>query len=370
MFKWQYFSKTNSSNGYEDVLDNLKSYTKDKYKLASDIDKENMIKEILNIYRSKNIFPIQYYNDDGVFEQIQNCINKEVSWNGNILDFKYNQGSSLCRFLFPNILKVECGKDKRTLYNKFYDDYLLKRSIMFCLNHKNVTYPVVPTALKDGLEMSGGGVPKNFKPMNAKALYERYCPKNGIIYDYACGFGGRMLGALTSKNNYTYIGVEPNIETYTYLNKLGLYIEHVTKRNKSYKVYCMGSEDFMVQENHFDFAFSSPPYFNLEKYSNEPTQCYNRFPELEQWFIGYVKPTIENTYKMLKPNSYYAVNIADFKVNNKIVQYVDRWVELCLKSGFKFKEQIFLKLETRRGDGHKENNKYIEKKESVYLFIK
>ena len=41
--------------------------------------------------------------------------------------------------------------------------------------------------------------------MKAKALYEKYCPENGIIYDFACGFGGRMLGALSSKKNFKYL---------------------------------------------------------------------------------------------------------------------------------------------------------------------
>ena len=57
------------------------------------------------------------------------------------------------------------------------------------------------------------------------------------------------------------------------------------------------------------FCFSSPTYFNLEKYSDEPTQSYNKFNNLEDWFKGFVKPTIENIYKILKSNCYYAVTL-------------------------------------------------------------
>ena len=38
------------------------SYTKDKYMKADDVLKEQMIQEVFNIYRTKNIFPITYYN--------------------------------------------------------------------------------------------------------------------------------------------------------------------------------------------------------------------------------------------------------------------------------------------------------------------
>ena len=155
--------------------------------------------------------------------------------------------------------------------------------------------------------------------MNAKALYEYYVPKNGIIYDFAGGFGGRMLGALSSKNEYKYIAVEPCNETYEGLLQLGEHIESVTKRNNSFEIYKIGSEDFDYGKQGFvDFAFSSPPYFNLEVYSDEETQCYNKFNELDLWLEGYVRPTIRNIYKLLKDDGKYAVNIADFKFRNKI----------------------------------------------------
>lgn len=210
----------------------------------------------------------------------------------------------------------------------------------------------------------------NFKPMNAKALYERYVPNNGVIFDYACGFGGRMLGALSSKNNYVYFGVEPNTETYENLNKLGGYIEQVTGRSGSFKIACKGSEDIRLKKSNFvDFAFSSPPYFSLEKYSDEDTQCYIKFPTIEEWFDGYVKPTIQNIYNMLKPSCYYAVNIADFKIGKNEVKFVDKWIEISEDIGFKYDHQIHMKLQTRRGVGHDEDNKRT-KKEGIFVFKK
>lgn len=262
MIQWNYISKTPSSNGYEDVIDKLKSYTKDKYMQSNEATKEQMVQEVFGIYRTKNIFPITYYNDDGIKQEIQSCVDKNIEWDGDVLNIKFNQGASLCRYLFPNLYEVECkGVKANSPYYKFYDDHKLYRAIKFCLDHKTITHPVVPTAIKDGLEMLGGNVATNFSPMKAKALYEKYCPANGVIYDFACGFGGRMLGALSSKNNYKYIGVEPCVETYNNLNKLGSYIERVTNRKNIFKVLCRGSEDFKIKSNIIDFAFSSPPIF-------------------------------------------------------------------------------------------------------------
>ena len=50
--------------------------------------------------------------------------------------------------------------------------------------------------------------------MRAKIIFEHYCPTNGVIYDYSAGYGGRMLGALASQQNFKYLAVEPNINTF------------------------------------------------------------------------------------------------------------------------------------------------------------
>jgi hypothetical protein len=367
MLQWNYKSQEKSSNGYEDVMDILKSHTKKKYISLSKGEQEIIIDKIFKIYRSKNIYPITYYNEDGIINEINKVVNKEINWENNILDFKFSQGQSLCRFLFPNLLAVDVrGHKNNSLYDRFFDDNKLKRAVDFSLKYRKTASPA---EIRASLEMIEHGIPTNFKPINAKLLFERYCPKNGIIYDYACGFGGRMLGALTSKNNYKYLGIEPNMETYTHLNELGLYIERATNRQKSYKLFCMGSEDFMIKENYIDFAFSSPPYFNLEQYCDEPTQCYIKFPELEKWFDGYVKPTINNIYKMLKPNAYYAVNIADFKIGRRNVEYVNEWIRISKEVGFKYIEEINLQLKSRGGDGREGNNNQ-GRKEGIFVFKK
>ena len=218
--------------------------------------------------------------------------------------------------------------------------------------------------------MIGGNVATNFKAMNAKALYEKYCPRNGVIYDFACGFGGRMVGALSSKNNYEYVGVEPCRETFNNLNVLGNHIHRTFGSSNKFDIYCVGSEDFGVDDEPFaDFAFSSPPYFSLERYSNEDTQCYIKYPTLEEWFDGYVKPTIQNIYNIVKSGCYYAVNIADFKIGKNDVEYVDRWIDISEEIGFEFTEQIHMKLQTRRGNGHDDTN-LRTKKEGIFVFKK
>ena len=70
MNEWNYHSKTSKSTGYEDCKE-LEKYTHTYYNNLTEREKEKVIDIIFNIYRSKNIFPITYYNKKGCFDEIQ-----------------------------------------------------------------------------------------------------------------------------------------------------------------------------------------------------------------------------------------------------------------------------------------------------------
>lgn len=369
ILKWSYKSTKESSTGYEGVLDKLKEYTHAKWVLLSEEEKVTWVDEIFAIYRGINNFPIFYYNEAGVSKEIQKCIDKEVEFKDGTLALKFNQGSSLCKFLFPNLHQVDAKVKNNSMYERFHNDHKLKRAIRLSLDIKK---SVTPSEVRTAMEQIGGNVATNFKPMVAKALYEKFCPTNGIILDSSSGFGGRLLGALSSKKNFSYIGVEPCTETVTHLNELGQAIEKVTGRNNSFKIVCKGSEEFNLEKECFDFYFTSPPYFNLEVYSSEETQSCVKFSTLESWIDGFVKPTIKNAYDMLKSDRYYAINIADFNMGSKRISFVDTWLDICKEVGFEFVERIDMKLQTRKGVGHKDEETGADKKkeEGIYVFKK
>lgn len=216
-----------------------------------------------------------------------------------------------------------------------------------------------------------------FKEVNERKKYCFVVPshmlvlrRKGEIYVTGnCGFGGRLLGALSSKNNYRYVGTDPCTETMYHLHQLGEYIEQVTGREDSYELHCCGSEEFIGPEKSIDFAFSSPPYFNLEVYSDEPTQCFNKFPELDEWLEGYVRATIKNIKHMLKSGKFYAVNIADFKVGSgKTVAYVDEWIRISTEEGMPLFDTVYLGVTARAGSAEQAAGEL--KKENILIFKK
>jgi hypothetical protein len=183
----------------------------------------------------------------------------------------------------------------------------------------------------------------------------------GRVYDYSMGYGGRLLGTSASNMNYNYVGIDPNTETYDRLKYLDTFL------NSNNELICDVSENYVPED--IDLAFSSPPYFNLEKYSDEPTQCMVQFDSLDAWFDGYATSTMQNIYKGLNSDGIFATNIADYKIGKHEFKIVDRWKEIATKVGFKYNTTLKMMLTTRPGVGNGRTNKK-EKWEGVYVFTK
>jgi SAM-dependent methyltransferase len=354
---------------YESVYNQLAEYTKQRYEQAP----EKIIEEVYNIYRSINIVPISYYTEQGLREVIHTMTvasyNEVEGINGQAtIGLGNNQGQSINRFCFPNMMTAEPkGRGSNSLKDRFYDDVKLRRAIRICFEFRTGDNLASPTALRRALELVTGENIQNFKPQNARAIVEYLCPVLwGNVYDYSAGYGGRLLGITGSTMSYNYTAVDPNTETVEYLNYLNECIHAATGRRGT----IIKDVSELYQPSDIDLAFSSPPYFNLEKYSDEPTQCMNQFTTLDEWFEGYVAPTMQNIHRGLNPDGVFATNIADYKVGGKTeFKVCERWIELAEKLGFKYKQTIRMMLNTRPGVG---NNKVAgrEKWEGVYVFTK
>lgn len=381
--RWNYESLDPVSTGYEGDLDEIHKYTREMYLSLGDGTKykteaqQRMIEKVRAIYRRKNILPINYYSPLGVRQEIQRCIAYKAEFDGDTVNTGAGVGTGLCNFFFPNLYDTASIQDEdkkkenaSTMMGKFLSDKYLDRAIQFCFGYKDGD--AVPSYVLGGLRLVGSA-PSNFRPMNAQAIYERFCPKDGIILDTSSGFGGRLLGALTSSNNYIYVGVDPNMESMYNTHRLAQAVEDVTGRTGSYELHCCGSEldDLMEKESWADFHFSSPPYFELEDYgendANRANQSHVKFSGLESWLEGYVRGTCRNIYKALKGGAFSAVNIADFNMKGRgMVSFVDEWKRIAEEEGLEYYTNIYLGVTARAGSLEQELG--VAKKEIIMVF--
>ena len=348
--------------GYESVYEQLDTFTKEVY----DKDPAGTINSVFDIYRDIGLVPIIYFTEAGLITSIRDFAS--TTYHG-VQDGKIglgnNKGQTINRFLFPNMMTAEPkGRGSNSLKDRFFDDAKLKRAIRICFEFRDGSHLVYPTAMRRALELVTGENVQNFKPLNARAIVEHLCPVMwGQIYDYSAGYGGRLLGITSSNMRYNYTGIDPNTDTIKYLNYLNTLLDNPGTIVQSV------SEEYEPED--IDLAFSSPPYFNLEKYSDENTQCMVRYRTLDEWFSGYVEPTMENIHRSLNKQGLFATNIADYKSYDRKEPYevCDRWIQTAEKVGFRFNGMIKMMLNTRPGVGN-DKLEGREKYEGVYVFTK
>lgn len=244
---------------------------------------------------------------------------------GYVIEDNYIKGTTsgleLCESFFPNIF--ECKRkgllSPVELWNneKFIRELTLNR-----LNHAN---RLTGSSLRVGIKLLSKAV-TNFKPTIAKFLYGVYSP-NGRILDYSCGFGSRMLAAMSLDMEYW--GCEPNLKTFYNLNKFGSFLKNSTKG--SFFITSSGSEEAPLKEGYFDFAFSSPPFFDYEIYSQDLGQSIMKFPVYDDWLIKFWKKTIENCIISLIPNGHFGACVSI----NKHGPLIESTKQFCFELGLK-----------------------------------
>ena len=196
-------------------------------------------------------------------------------------------------------------------------------------------------------------------------MYDKFLEKSsslfggttGTTWDMSCGFGGRLLGAIAAEVNY--IGTDPCTKTFEGLQQIK---EDWAGLNRTIELHKLGSEDFRPDKNSIDLCFTSPPYYDWEKYSDEETQSYIKYPTKEEWIEGFLRQTLENCYYGLKKGGTLIMNVANTK---RIKNFETETTRLAMQAGFHYMDTWYLQLSTQL-KGEVGN----VKRESIFIFKK
>lgn len=152
----------------------------------------------------------------------------------------------------------------------------------------------------------------------------KYTEVGDNYYDGSCGWGNRLCGALKADVNY--FGTDPNKELYEKLLKMYSKFKKITNTKATAEIKCQGSEIYIPEyENKIDVAFTCPPYFFLEVYTDEQKKILEM--SYENWIKNFMYKTIDNTIKYLKDGGIYAItvkNFGDYKIYDDVKAYLDK----------------------------------------------
>lgn len=237
-------------------------------------------------------------------------------------------------------------------------------------DNKNV-FPDTMTNCKKietAFRLCGKGVaskPANFPVKTVDEIVEKYNVNNNW-YDFSCGWGARLIGAL--KNKVNYYGTDPNYLLVERLNQMANDYKKTIKIDTINDIRPQGSEIFVPEwENKIGLAFSSPPYFYLEDYKIGK-QSWKQGIKYEEWLNNYLKPTIENIKKYLIQEGYLLFNINNFEKYN-LVEDVKKIAE---EIGFEYKGNHVLNNIKRCYGTMSKNNKggINNNNEQIMIFVK
>lgn len=233
---------------------------------------------------------------------------------------------------------------------------------------------------------NGLGKVTMYRPIMAKKVVAYLAKQLGVkevrVLDVCAGWGGRMIGAksaespsfagvspsvagglrgeLVSPLKVHYTGIDPCEKTYAALrairDELGL--TNVTLIHKPAEValqQALGT---------YDIALTSPPYYNLELYSDEPTQSVQA-GGYQAWLETFLKPVIQGVIR--HGVKYSCWSVKNFKTDKKY-DLLDDVIRIHGEHGWRLLDDTVFTMANSRRPGQKTANKKTE--ECTYVFVR
>jgi hypothetical protein len=325
-----------------------------------------MIDNVENVFKYARTRGLPYY-----------CYtkNEKIKEFGKILKSKFQQGIQrniilqnlqgigLAWSYFPHHWEVPVLHMKRPI-DVWNDDNLLKKAIASRIKWGGVVQKdgsMTDACLRKAIRTASGvQAVSNFRPTAAASIYYNYA-KDGVVWDMCGGYGGRLLGAYASGKVKKYICTEPCTKTYNGLvkmkNELPDLNNNLFNSKMEVELYKCGAEDFLPKEK-VDLCFSSPPYFNTERYSEEKTQSFKKYPTKEKWVNLFLKKMLKNCIKSLKANGKILINISNVKSFNNLEEET---IRMSNELDLKLEKTLKLRLSSLYAGGFKH--------EPIFVFI-
>ena len=157
-----------------------------------------------------------------------------------------------------------------------------------------------------------------FDPVLCELMYSWFCKKNDYILDPFAG--GSVRGIISNYLNYNYTGIELR-EEQVYANiQQGIDICFENQPN-----WICGDSNKVLDtiDMRFDFIFSCPPYYDLEKYCDDPNDVSNMS---YNDFLNTYKSIIEKSCKLLKDNRFACFVVGDIRDKDRTCNWYRNFV--------------------------------------------
>lgn len=149
------------------------------------------------------------------------------------------------------------------------------------------------------------------RPLNCMEIYTKYNAKR--VLNFCAGWGGSTIAA-AALNLETFYGVEINTDLKDSYEKMTAFL--TTKSATKFEIIIENALEVDYSVMNYDMVFSSPPYYELEKYPHNL-----KFSSKREMDDKFYKPLFIATYNSLQPGGHYIINICK-EVYEKVLREI------------------------------------------------
>jgi len=240
-------------------------------------------------------------------------------------------GLTTCQAYFQ--YRYEATREsKPSVRQAWFDPIAITKAIAF---QRKVGDPVYPANVFRAIKALNAS-PSNFRPAVAKKLVEEFSPKGGTVLDPCAGYGGRAVGAIAAGRKYVGVDPHPNAE-----DAFAALKECITG---DLTFYNLPFEEVQLGALQADLILTSPPYFSVERYSNNPTQSWVRYPTFDLWVDRFLRVLLSKSFNHLKDGGVMLLNVADSYLSGKLIPLVQTSLDVAQSVGFVHEQTLGMLL--------------------------
>lgn len=262
----------------------------------------------------KYYYSLEYILDN--FEKLKTYKQDEIKTNRkNILynlniNFKRDEKFVRITDYFTEECRVKCNFGD---YISPYDYFQTNRKVIVENVGKNPPYHKIDSQIYN----SGIKQCTLFNLIVCTSILKYFKPKRWL--DPSAGWGDRLIAAI-NYGDCTYRATDPNSCLHPKYKEI---IDTFGADKKDYKITKEGFEVAQIEADYYDLVFTSPPFFDLEKYSDEESQSNVKYNSLEKWFDGFMYPFLIKGVAALQKNGHFCLYVNDYRTTKYVSKIKD-----------------------------------------------
>lgn len=288
------------------------------YTGAADAEKAAILDKATSIYLRRGI-PLFTAHEGVPTSPLEEVARSKLTVEGRTIRAVGTAGQRFCTSHHPHRYSA-AYRSKKSAVEAFRDEKLVRRALAFQLNTGS---PVVPRrALRAMCAIQK--VPTNFPPTLARFLADTYVPEGGTVLDPCAGYGGRLLGVLSSPKQLRYIGFDVEPETAAANARLA------DATGAASRASCaVGDVLDAPPWEPADLLLTGPPYFDCENYGEASSQALSGL-SYEAWVTRFMGSLFRRAANI----PVVVLNVGTFRSGGHLYDYPTDTIRVAEANGF------------------------------------